>query len=680
METTRIRRKSGLSAAAFTVSLLAATAGMAKDEPKDNDAADAIKTESPIKHVIILIGENRGTDHTFGVYKPKGKHQTISNILSKGIVNEDGSPGPNFKLAQQFLVKPQPSYYVGAPKNAKVAYGDRGQMPQPNTNGAPPAQSLASAPFPAGFPAQANLVDPSPDFTANTNTILTTGATNLPPDSLDTRIPDAGILPNGPFVLQGLNISDDDYTGDTTHRFYQAWQQSDCSIANVTKANPTGCLNDLFPFVMATFGLNDSKTPAVQGNFSEGNEMGFYDAEQEQASTLKTLADRFALSDNFHQSFQGGTGANHFMLGTGDAGFWSDGKGNPITPPAGQIANPNPITGSTNKYTADNNFSNCSDFSQPGVAPIVNYIEALPYRAEPNCATAHYYMLDNTNPGFLPNGFQAPSPATQSMLPASSVRTIGDSLNEKKITWAYFGGGYNDAVVLSNAAVAAGTAATVNSSTALGEAALADPAHELGVAYCQICNPFQYASSIMGDATQRAAHIKDTVDLLADIKSNTLPAVSFGKPDGLLDGHPSSSKIDLFEAYVQQVLDALEANPKLKAETAVFITWDEAGGYWDSGFIQPIDFFGDGPRVPLLVLSPYSTGGKVNHSYADHVSILKFIERNWKLRPLTDRSRDNLPNPRMRDDQPYVPHNMPALSDLFDLFDFDHAVKQPYLE
>jgi phospholipase C len=680
MGTRRTGKKLGLSAAAFTVSLIAATAGMAKDEAKDNDAADAIKTESPIKHVIILIGENRGTDHTFGVYKPKGKHQTISNLLSKGIVNEDGSPGPNFKLAQQFQVKPQPLYYVGAPKSAKAVYGDRGQMPQPNTAGAPPAQSTTGAPFPPGFPEAANQIDPSPDFTPQTNTILTTGATNLPTDSLDTRIPDAGMLPNGPFVLQGLNISDDDYTGDTTHRFYQAWQQSDCSMANATKANPTGCLNDLFPYVMATYSLNDSVTPAVQGNFSAGNEMGFYDAEQEQASTLKTLADRFASSDNFHQSFQGGTGANHFMLGTGDAGFWSDGKGNATTPPANQIANPNPLKGSTNKYTADNNFTNCSNFSQPGVAPIVNYIESLPYRAEPNCATAHYYMLDNTNPGFFPNGFQAPAPDKQSMLPASPVRTIGDSLNDKKITWAYFGGGYNDAVVLSNEAVASGAAMTLNSSTALGAAALADPAHELGVAYCQICNPFQYASSIMGDAAQRAAHIKDTVDLLADIKSNTLPAVSFGKPDGLLDGHPQSSKIDLFEAYVQQVLDALEANPKLKAETAVFVTWDEAGGYWDSGFIQPIDFFGDGPRIPLLVLSPYSTGGKVNHTYADHVSILKFIERNWKLRPLTDRSRDNLPNPRMRDDQPYVPKNMPALSDLFDMFDFDHAVKQPYLE
>jgi phospholipase C len=659
-------------------SLLATTAGFAG--AKDNDAAEAAKTESPVKHVIILIGENRGTDHTFGVYKPRGKHQTISNILSEGIVKEDGSPGDNFSLAQQFSVAPQPAYYIGALRKAKTAYKGNGQMPQPNTNGAPSAQSTSGAPFTAAFLAQAAAIDPSPDFTANTATILTTGFTNLATSSLDSRIPNAGVLPNGPFVLQGPNIGDDDYTGDTTHRFYQAWQQADCSMANATKANPTGCLNDLFPFVMNTYDLSDNTVPAVQKNFSAGNSMGFYDAEQEQASLLKTLADRFGLSDNFHQSFQGGTGANHFMFGTGDAAFWSDGNGNAITPPANQIANPNPVSGTTNKYTADNNFSNCSDFSQPGVAPIVSYLEALPYRPEPNCATAHYYMLDNTNPGFYPNGFRAPSPAAQDMIPPSSVRTIGDALSDKKISWAYFGGSYNDAVALSNDAVTAGTAATLNSSTALAEAALADPAHSLGVAYCQICNPFQYATSIMSDPAQRTEHIKDTVDLLADIQANTLPSVSIGKPDGLLDGHPQSSKIDLFEAYVQQVLDALEAHPKLKAETVVFITWDEAGGYWDSGFIQPIDFFGDGPRIPLLALSEYSAGGTVNHTYADHVSLLKFIERNWKLKPLTDRSRDNLPNPKMRDELPYVPRNMPALSDLFDMFDFDHPVKQPYLE
>ena len=631
----------------------------------NSDAADKLKTASPIKHVIILIGENRGLDHTFGVYKPKGKKQTISNILSKGIVNEDGTPGPNFAQAQQFLATPQPAFYVGLPNSAKTPYDSTNLMPQPNTNGAPTAQSASGAPFQTV--AQASVEQ---DINPEDVSLLTTGATGLPTKSLDTRVPGAGTLPNGPFVLQGSNLGDDDYTGDMTHRFYQAWQQSDCISANVTKDNPSGCLNDLFPFVMATYSPPNMTTKT--GNFSLGNEMGFLNAEQEQASLLKSLADRFTLSDNFHQSFMGGTGANHFMLGTGDAAFWSDGNGNPVTPPS-NIANPNPKSNTVNTYTADNNFSDCSDVTQPGVKPIVDYLDGLNYPAEPNCAHNHYYMLNNTNPGFLPNGTVVP--AVQGALPPSPVRTIGDALNDKKISWAFFGGAFNDAVTLSNEAVAANPA-----NPNLTAAALADPAHALGVAYCQICNPFQYATSIMGDPAQRAAHMKDTADLITDIQKNQLPAVSFGKPDGLLDGHPQSSKIDLFEAYVQNILDALEANQKLKAETVVFITWDEAGGYWDSGYIQPLDFFGDGPRIPLLILSPYSTGGQVVHNYADHVSLLKFIERNWNLNPLTDRSRDNLPNPTSKKNNPYVPTNAPALDDLFEAFDFSKAVNQPYTE
>ena len=65
--------------------------------------------------------------------------------------------------------------------------------------------------------------------------------------------------------------------------------------------------------------------------------------------------------------------------------------------------------------------------------------------------------------------------------------------------------------------------------------------------------------------------------------------------------------------------------------TAVFITVDEAGGYYDSGYIQPVGFFGDGPRIPLIVVSPLTRGGRVSHEYGDHVSILKFIEANWGL-------------------------------------------------
>jgi phospholipase C len=230
-------------------------------------------------------------------------------------------------------------------------------------------------------------------------------------------------------------------------------------------------------------------------------------------------------------------------------------------------------------------------------------------------------------------------------------------------------------VALSNAAVAANA-----SKPDLNAAALADPAHALGVAYCQICNPFQYATSIMANPAVRQAHVKDTADLITAIQNDALPSVAFGKPDGLLDGHPQSSKVDLFEAYVLNVLNALDNNPELKAETAVFITWDEAGGYWDSGYTQSIDFFGDGPRMPILILSPYSTGGKVYHNYGDHVSLLKFIERNWSLQPLTNRSRDNLPNPTYSKNNQYVPTNSPALADLFDAFDFSKPVTLSYTE
>ena len=95
-----------------------------------------------------------------------------------------------------------------------------------------------------------------------------------------------------------------------------------------------------------------------------------------------------------------------------------------------------------------------------------------------------------------------------------------------------------------------------------------------------------------------------------------------------------------------------------------------ADGYTQPGYIQPVDFFGDGTRIPLLTISPHAVPGHVSHEYADHVSILKFVERNWRLSTITDRSRDNLPNPRADWENPWVPRNGPAIGDLYDQFDF----------
>ncbi len=75
----------------------------------------------------------------------------------------------------------------------------------------------------------------------------------------------------------------------------------------------------------------------------------------------------------------------------------------------------------------------------------------------------------------------------------------------------------------------------------------------------------------------------------------------------------------------------MQSNEELWESTAILVTVDEGGGYYDSGYIQPVDYFGDGTRIPMLVVSKYSQGGHVSHEYSDHASIVKFIERNWYL-------------------------------------------------
>ena len=100
------------------------------------------------------------------------------------------------------------------------------------------------------------------------------------------------------------------------------------------------------------------------------------------------------------------------------------------------------------------------------------------------------------------------------------------------------------------------------------------------------------------------------------------------------------------------------------------ITDDEGGGYYDSGYVQPVDFFGDGTRIPFIVVSNYSTGGRVVHTYYDHVSFDKFVEANWNLPPISSTGRDNLPNPISTTGNPYVPTNQPAIGDLMDMFQF----------
>ena len=642
------------------------------------------ESRTPIKHVIVIIGENRSFDHVFATYVSK-HGQRVWNLLSEGIVNADGTPGPNFSKAEQnsafdqapdaFLLNPDkttfpnqalPAPLVGGPKDSYIT-GDSLTLAQQSENGLPSSyyQDLISG---------------------------GTGQTSHTPDM---RITNVNSLPPGPFQLtNGNSFTYNAYAASPVHRFYQMWQQLDCSLEHATRERPSGCDSKLFPWVEVTVGAGTNGLPQPS-NFSteysasatttgEGSTaMGFYNVQQGDAPYFKKLADDYAMSDNFHQSVNGGTGANHIMFGHGDAIWFSDGKGNALPPPhnvevgtgtanAGvvdEVENPNPASGTNNWYTEDGygggsygspsygggSYTDCADTSQPGVGPIVKYLQSLPRPINPRCQSGHYYLLNNYNPGYFGNGnnaFTDTNPNnTVFTIPPSSVPSIGDDLNAAGISWKYYGDQWNnyvpDPYQLNYGAVGANTDE-----------------------YCNICNPFQYDTSIMANEAVRTAHIQDTANLYSDIANGTLPAVSIVKPSGLVDGHPASSKLDLFEGFTKKIVDAVQANPTLWTDTAIFITEDEGGGYYDSGYVQPLDFFGDGTRIIFLVVSPYATGGHIAHDYADHVSILKFIERNWSLPPVTDRSRDNFPNPVAEFNNPYVPLNTPAISDLFELFDF----------
>jgi phospholipase C len=628
-------------------------------------------TQTPIKHVIVIIGENRTFDHVFATYQPV-KGETVDNLLSKGIVNADGTPGPNFSLAMQSTASDTNADGFQLSPGGKAPYAT---LPPP-LNGGPKTPI-----FPSVAAARA-IENGLPD---DYYVYLTTGGTGQTGAVPDARIPNVTNLPPGPFQLTSSTLPYDSYTASPVHRFYQMWQQFDCSAAKATQQNPSGCAADLFPWVEVTVGAGSNGKPQPAGfdltsTREGGTAMGFYNVQQGDAPYLKYLADHFSMSDNFHQSVMGGTGANHVMLGTGDAIWFSDGNGNASVPPhneavasgspnAGvvdEIEDPTPQAGTNNFYTQDGygggsygsasfgggTYSNCSDPSAAGVGAVVSYLGSLAAPISPNCDPGHYYLLNNYNPGFYGDGRNAyadignPNQAVFT-IPPSPLRTIGDELNERQISWAYYGDQWN--------------------------AYLANPDNNYVTpdnTYCNICNPFQYVSSIMTDPVQRFAHLKDTTDLYNGIASGTLPAVSFVKPDGYLDGHPASSKLNLFEGFVKKIVEGVLKSPQLWENTAIFVTFDEGGGYYDSGYIQPLDFFGDGTRIPLIVVSHYAIGGHVSHVYGDHVSLLKFIEANWQLSPLTSRSRDNFPNPKVDSSQPYVPLNSPAIGDLMDLFSF----------
>ncbi len=450
-------------------SLVLATGGLCTVTIASAQPGTPRETKTPIKHVIVVVGENHTFDNLFGTYQPK-HGQTISNLLSKGIVKADGTPGLHFDLAKQRIGRDENVY------NAVTAStGEYTTLPRPYTTWA----------------------DPS--------------TTGQPQGVEDTRFP--ANLPNGPYQISKY-VPYAAYTGDPVHRFFQMWQDVD------------GGKHDKFVWVEETIGTGSNGAAFPPGGFNpqEGAiSMGFYNMnpftdasgnkQPGDAPVFKSLADNYTISDNYHQAIMGGTGANFLALISGDAAYFTNPDsldGSVAVPYSNQIENPDPLAGTNNYYTQDGysggSYVNCADPSQPGVASVNEQL----YRHgvhKTNCAPGHYYLVNNYNLYWNETGSNPrPLGPDQFTLPPQNFPTIADVMSAHGVSWKYY-------------TADRGSDATVFATSVNG---VPLPFHY----YCGICDPLTGFLNIMTNPVKEA-NLQNYGAFLNDVHGNTLPAVSF---------------------------------------------------------------------------------------------------------------------------------------------------------
>jgi len=193
------------------------------------------------------------------------------------------------------------------------------------------------------------------------------------------------------------------------------------------------------------------------------------------------------------------------------------------------------------------------------------------------------------------------------LLPEQTAPTIGDRLSEQRISWAWYSGGWNTAV--------------------LGHA---DPLFQFHH------QPFAYYANYADGTPGRADHLKDEGDFYTDVMGGKLPAVTFIKPLGPDNEHPGYATLLNGPQHAADLVSTIQ-NSQYWNDTAVIITYDEHGGRWDHVAPPTIDKWGPGLRVPTIIISPFAKKGFVDHTQYDTSSILKLIEERWSLPPLGTR-------------------------------------------
>jgi phospholipase C len=222
-------------------------------------------------------------------------------------------------------------------------------------------------------------------------------------------------------------------------------------------------------------------------------------------------------------------------------------------------------------------------------------------------------------------------------------------LHKDDVSWAYY--------------VDSGSQPDCDNNAAMSCAPVAQTARTPG-----IWNPLPYFTDVQQD--DQLGDIKALPDFFTAAKDGTLPAVSWITPNGTVSEHPPGL-ISAGQTYVTGLINAIMRSPDWSS-TAIFLAWDDWGGFYDH--VQPpkVDALGYGLRVPAIVISPYAKPGYIDHQTLSFDAYVKFIEDDFLGGQRLDPKTDGRP-----DSRPDVRENAPELGDLQNDFDFNQSPLAP---
>lgn len=187
------------------------------------------------------------------------------------------------------------------------------------------------------------------------------------------------------------------------------------------------------------------------------------------------------------------------------------------------------------------------------------------------------------------------------------MTTIGRRLTDAGVPWAWYAGGWADAV-----------------------------AGKPDASFVYHHQPFAYFADYAAGTPGREEHLKDGREMLQAIRDRTLPPVSFYKPIGSNNAHPGYTSLLRSEYHAASIIYQIQKS-FIWHDAVIIVTYATNGGIWDHVAPPKADRWGPGTRVPAIIVSPFAKRHFIDHTIYDTTSILKLIEARWRLTPLGDR-------------------------------------------